>query len=104
MFSQQQIDAIDMEYFEILAADPHNIVVKSRNTQHSWYLFGCDSPNRPKVWIFHRHHDEDLFHRQTRTQTLPQAIRIIQRHDEFQLNGRIPVEHSIWDGVPLEGY
>ena len=102
MFTEEQMSHIDTEYFEVLAEDPRNIVIKSRNTGHSWYLFHTDRTGHGAVWIFHRHHDEDMFHRHGSNYTLPLAIRDIQMHDEFQLNGRIPVKHSIWDGVPLE--
>ena len=103
MFCEQHLAQIDPDYFDILHTDRHNVFICSKNTGHSWYLFSSEQPGKDAVWIFHRHHDIDLFHRHGRARTLPQAIRIIQRHDEFQMNGRIPVEHSVWDGIPLEG-
>lgn len=92
MFSHEELQSLDREYFNVIAASEYDVTIMSRNTGHYWYLHNPEYPDRGTVIIFHRHNGRQPYHLHGRANTLRQAVRSIRGHDRFQLNGRKPVK------------
>lgn len=91
MFKDDDFALVDREYFQILKLKKGVIQIKSRNTGHSWRI---EPAQRGQVKIFHRHSDQQEFHRHGYEDNLEAALRMIQSHDAFQLAGR-PGEEKV---------
>ena len=92
MFSNEDLKYLDPEYFNIITTDAYDVTIMSRNTGHYWYLHNPEYPKRGTVIIFHSHHADRSgrfkYHLHGRANTLRQAVRSIQGHDWWQMNGR----------------
>lgn len=91
MFTQQELDSIDKNYFAVIIADQYDVTLMSLNTRHVWQLHNVELPDGDVTVVFHKHHASDPYHTHSRSRSLGRAIRDIKSHDEFQLNGRKPV-------------
>ena len=65
MFSKEELKSLDRKYFAVIVADEYDVTVMSRNTGHYWY---------------------------GRADTLRQAVRSIQEHDRWKMNGKMVYE------------
>ena len=92
MYTQQELNAIDKKYFNIILMNEYDITLMSKNTRHVWQLHNVELPDGEITVIFHKHHVSDQYHTHSRSRSLSRAIRDIKSHDEFQLNGRRPVK------------
>lgn len=88
MISEEEKRALSSKYFEIFVVDDYDVVLKSRNTGHYWVIRCTGELGPQSVIIFHKHHLKDEYHLHEKTGSLQEAIRRIQGHDRFQLNGR----------------
>lgn len=92
MFSSEDLKYLDPAYFSIIIADAYDATVISKNTGHYWYLHNPEYPEQGTVIIFHSHHADRAgrvrYHLHGRANTLRQAVRGIQEHDRWQMNGR----------------
>ena len=88
MFTQQELDQIDRDYFEVIVANEYDVTLISNNTRHVWYLHNAEMPDRNVTIIFHKHNINHPYHQHGRAGTLNRAIKSIKAHDAFQLNGR----------------
>lgn len=88
MFSAEELQSLDQKYFNVIAVNDYDVTVMSRNTGHYWYMHNPEYPERGTVIIFHKHKASHPYHQHGRANTLQQAIRSIQRHDRWQMNGR----------------
>ena len=66
----------------------YDVTIQSRNTGHYWYLHSTDVPGDTACIIFHKHRYSHPYHQHGRGNSLRQAIRSIQSHDRWQMNGR----------------
>lgn len=88
MFSEKELKKPDSGYFNIILADDRDVTIRSRNTGHYWYLHCTRYLQEESCVIFHKHKGSHPYHQHGRGSSLQQAIRQIQKHDIFQLNGR----------------
>ena len=88
VFRSENLEKIDRKYFNIILMNEWDVTIQSRNTGHYWYLHCAEYPTEEALVIFHKHRFQDGYHQHGRANTLRQAVRNIQKHDEFQLNGR----------------
>ena len=88
MFDKEHLDKIDRNYFNVIMADDWDVTIQSRNTGHYWYLHCAGYPTEEALVIFHKHRFSRPYHQHGRANTLRQAIRSIQGHDEWQMNGK----------------
>ena len=93
MFSASELQAIDKKYFTVLVADPFDVTLISNNTRHVWYIRNVELPDRDLCLVYHKHSINLPYHSHSRCGTLRRAIKDIKSHDEFQLNGRVPVHN-----------
>ncbi len=89
MFEAKQLAQVDPAYFNIIMADEMDITIQSRNTGHYWYLHCTEYPGKSSCVIFHKHKFHHPYHQHGRGNSLGQAIKSIQSHDRWQMNGRI---------------
>ncbi len=92
MFTEEELKSIDGKYFAIIMTSDYDVTLMSKNTRHVWYLHNVELPDRQMVITFHKHRASDPYHRHSECGTLRKAIKDIKCHDEFQLNGRKPVD------------
>lgn len=78
------ITAVYRRYFDIIRASDQDVILRSKNTGH-WWLIRC---SEECCVIFHKHKKKDQFHLQMTAPSFRQAVRIIQKHDIWHLNGR----------------
>ena len=88
MFSKEELKSLDRKYFAVIAADEYDVTVMSRNTGHYWYIHNSEYPGKGSCVIFHKHKALHPYHQHGRADTLRQAVRSIQGHDRWQMNGR----------------
>ena len=89
MFDRTQLQQLDREYFVVLIADEYDVTIQSRNTGHYWYLHCTEYPQPESCVIFHKHRYSHPYHLHGQANSLRQAIRMIRKHDAWQLSGRI---------------
>ena len=87
MFTKQQIESLDKEYFNILSAFAHIIVLQSRNTGHFWSITGTGYGDEVKIQ--HKHNKSSPWHDQAFyikcRHNLEGAIKAIKKHDMYIL-------------------
>ena len=88
MFDEKQLASIDRIYFNVILADDRDVTIQSRNTGHYWYLHNTGYPTEGSCVIFHKHQFSHPYHQHGRARTLRQAVKSIQAHDKWQMNGR----------------
>ena len=94
MFDREALKKLDRNYFVVLAADEYDLTIRSRNTGHYWYLHCTEYPQEGACAIFHKHRYSHPYHLHGQANSLQQAIRMIRKHDAYQLNGRRPVRRQ----------
>ena len=72
MFDTEQLKAIDSRYFNIITVDEYDVTIQGDAA----------------CIIFHKHKYCHPYHQHGRGNSLRQAIRSIQSHDRWQMNGR----------------
>ena len=88
MFRTENLAKIDRDYFNVIVMNDMDVTVQSKNTGHYWYLHCAGYPTEEALVIFHKHRYSHPYHQHGRANTLRQAVKSIQRHDKFQMNGR----------------
>lgn len=88
MFDTEQLKTIDSRYFNIIMVDEYDVTIQNRNTGHYWYLHCTGVLGDAACIIFHKHKYSHPYHQHGRGNSLRQAIRSIQSHDRWQMNGR----------------
>lgn len=88
MFTQEDVEALDPGYFEIICKDDRDVTIMSRNTRHVWYIHNPEYPSLRSCVIFHKHKVSDPYHQHGHSSTLFQAVRQIKKHDKWQLGRR----------------
>lgn len=94
MFHAEEIEKLDASYFNIIVAGEYDVTIQSRNTGHYWYLHNTGYPEEGDCIIFHKHRASHPYHRHGKAGSLRQAVRSIQGHDVFQMNGRRRIKNN----------
>ena len=90
MFTAEELQAIDTEYFRMIVMDPYDLTIQSKCTGHYWYLHSTGYPSDGSCIIFHKHRYQHPYHQHGRARTLRQAVKSIKNHDVYQIyNGLI---------------
>ena len=88
MFTMNELNSIDRQYFRIVGASSYAVTLQSKNTKHYWHIIKIVYPHFTSCNIFHSHHGTWNYHLHGHAPTLQDAVRSIKSHDVFQLNGR----------------
>ena len=88
MFKEEDLQALDSEYFSIITKNEHDVTIQSRNTGHWWYLHNTEYPTEGFTLIYHKHRFTHPYHEHGKARTLRQAVRSIKGHDRWQIDGR----------------
>ena len=88
MFTYEELNKIDRDYFNVLNAGCYSITLQSKNTQHYWHITSREYCNHTFCEVLHKHNKHDAYHRQLSRGNLAYAISHIKDHDRFQLSGR----------------
>jgi len=94
MFDAADFSALDPKYFSIIFTDAFDVTVMSRNTGHYWFIHNPEYPTPGTCILFHKHKASHPYHQHGRANSLKQAVRSIQSHDRWQMQGR-PSKRSI---------
>jgi len=85
MFDTNDLASLDPKYFSIIFTDVFDVTIMSRNTGHFWFIHNPEYPTPGTGIIFHKH----KAHQHGRANSLKQAVRSIQSHDRWQMQGRL---------------
>ena len=89
MLTKKDLFLISSDYFMILNRAKFYLELLSKNTGHCWNIYKHGSPDKYPVWIYHKHRQADqCYHLHKRTGSVEQAIKEIQKHDQYCLSGR----------------
>lgn len=91
MFSTEELLSLDRSYFDVICADAYDVTIMSKNTGHVWYIHNPEYSEPGICTVFHKHRAALPYHRHSQAKSLQQAVKSIQGHDAFQMNGRKPV-------------
>ena len=89
MFTKQELNKIDRDYFRVISIENDVVVLESKNTRHGWFLYRPlgRQLQTPRCILFHRHDDIKLYHKQCII-TFNAALRYIKKHDRYQIDYR----------------
>ena len=62
MFSPEDLQSLDRNYFSVIVADEYDVTIMSRNTGHFWYLHNPEYPEKGTIILFHKHKADDKYH------------------------------------------
>ena len=100
MFDASDICNLDKEYFSVIFVDAFDVTIMSRNTGHFWFIHNPEYPTPGTCIIFHKHKASHPYHQHGRANSLKQAVRSIQSHDRWQMQGR-PSKRCLCDIVKM---
>ena len=78
MYTQQELESIDRNYFAVIVADEYDVTLMSLNTRHMWQLHNVELPDGEVTVLFHKHHVSDQYHLQGKRRTMRRAIGILR--------------------------
>ena len=76
MSDASDLSNLDPKYFSIIF------------TGHFWFIHNPEYPTPGTCIIFHKHKASHPYHQHSRANSLKQAVRSIQSHDRWQMQGR----------------
>ena len=90
MFDKTEINKIDKKYFQILQANGYHIIIKSKNTNHTWDIYCRDCDGYRSLIISHKHKEDYPFHEQAKMhqKTVMEAQELIKSQDKWHLQNR----------------
>lgn len=90
MFSHQELNSIDREYFYVIDISDDIVILQSKNTLHGWHIVRPSDEyiSYDGVVIYHRHENQYEYHLHDRAKSLNEAIKKIKAHDSFQIKTR----------------
>lgn len=86
MFTQKEVNSIDLEYFCIIQLGGYAVTIKSKNTRHCWHIVSQSYKTHSSCQVYHTHQENTPYHRHGNAGSLQAAIRMIQNHDEYLLH------------------
>lgn len=88
MFTQKELDAVDIKYFQVLQMSAYAVTLQSKNTHHCWHIVSQSYGKLVSCQIYHTHQKYTPYHLHRRSSCMQAAIDAIKTHDKYQLNGR----------------
>ena len=88
MFTAEELQTIDSDYFRMIVLDPYDLTIQSKCTGPYWYLHSTGYPSDGSCIIFHKHRYQHPYHQHGRARTLRQAVKSIKDHDVYQITVR----------------
>ena len=88
MFTRADFSCIDKEYFEVKTLTGFHIILKSRNTGHTWDIESRQlTAEQGSIVVNHKHKDGDPFHPQPlfHPKNILEAQELIKAHDEWYI-------------------
>ena len=85
MFSQKEIDSIDIEYFRVIQLSGYVVTLQSKNTQHCWHIISQLYGSRSSCQIYHTHKEHTHYHFHGKASCLKNAVNLIKVHDDLQM-------------------
>lgn len=88
MFTHKDFSLFSQKYFIIICTSAYHIIIKSKNTQHTWHLHAYSLDGKHySIHVYHKHHDYDEFHWQSgmRSANCMEAVTHIKKHDAWFL-------------------
>lgn len=86
MFTQKEMDSIDLEYFRIIQLGGYAVTIKSKNTSHCWHIVSQSYNTYSSCQIYHTHQEHTPYHLHGKAGSLQAAIQVIQNHDTYLLH------------------
>jgi len=85
MFDKNDISQIDRDHFQVIEESCYHIVLKSKNTGHTWDITCRYHPGGRSLIVNHKHKDSDPYHEQPgfHPLTIKQAQDMIKNHDAW---------------------
>ena len=62
MFTAEELQTIDSDYFRMIVLDPYDLTIQSKCTGHYWYLHSTGYPSDGSCIIFHKHRYQHPYH------------------------------------------
>ena len=87
MLTMEELRLID-GYFTLPSSNAFCVTIKSNCTGHEWHIIVQESAHFRSFEIFHRHNSRDEFHLHGHAGTFRSVLKLIKRHDTFQLTER----------------
>lgn len=88
MFTQKELDVVDIDYFHVIQISAYAVTLQSKNTHHCWHIVSQSYGKFVSCQIYHTHHKYQPYHLHKSVSCIQAAIEAIKRHDTYQLNGR----------------
>lgn len=89
MFSGKERRLLSAPYFRLIRQIDNFYEIQSRNTGHFWIIQKNRASQRYPVTIYHKHtQDTPYYHRHGQSYTVSSALKQIESHDIYQINGR----------------
>lgn len=88
MISQEELQMIDNQYFNVIQKSCFIISLQSKNTKHYWNIVEEEFPHFRHFKVYHKHNQSDEFHRHRDRGNLSLVLQDIIDHDIFQMKGR----------------
>ena len=85
MIAHNDIEDIDISYFDILEKKDYGIVLRSHATGHYWYLLEQVYNQHRSFQIYHKHNSTDPYHLQRNRPSITACCDYIRSHDSFHL-------------------
>ena len=89
MFSTNEIDQIDDDYFIVINKNAFTVTLQSKNTEHCWHILLREYGRAKSCIIYHTHHAGTAYHLHGHACSLSAALETIHDHDEFHLTHRV---------------
>ena len=88
MFDTNDLSVLNPQYFSIIYTDAFDVTIMSWNTGHYRFIYNPEYPTLGTCIIFHKNKASHPYHQHGRANSLRQAVRSIQSHDKWQIEGR----------------
>ena len=63
MFTQKEVNSIDLEYFCIIQLGGYAVTIKSKNTRHCWHIVSQSYKTHSSCQVYHTHQENTPYHR-----------------------------------------
>lgn len=96
MFTTKDFKQIDKEYFGVITKTGYHIILKSKNSGHTWDIYCQESGRGRSLVISHKHNDFEPFHvqRKYHPKSVEEAQQMIMKHDKWHLKGLELAKHK----------
>lgn len=90
MFTKKELSLISEDYFYIVHRGCYSCTVVSKSTSHWWHMLAREIRLKDggiihQCVLYHRHTGRDSYHQHSIARDLVDALKMIQKHDQFVL-------------------